>query len=232
MRFLIFTIYAPLAAYGETVMGRRRTSWTRPGRAAVLGMIGAALGVEYDDARGHAALASSLGFAVRTDATGTAMMDYHTFSAGQGARAQRSRTRRQELSNDVLTKVTHREYREDSLHTVALWAREVGQWSLDDIAQALRRPRWVLYVGRKSCPLALPANPEVIEAETLQKAFAQRPALPPAIAEHMQITFDVHPRIASDPDAPGVMPTQIEVRRDGYYARRTFRERTEYIMEA
>jgi CRISPR system Cascade subunit CasD len=35
----------------------------------------------------------------------------------------------------------------------------------------LQRPRFVLYLGRKCCPPALPLAPQIIEAADLRKAF-------------------------------------------------------------
>jgi len=37
----------------------------------------------------------------------------------------------------------------------------------------LRCPRLPLYLGRKSCPLALPLKPQVIEAEWFEQALAE-----------------------------------------------------------
>ena len=40
----------------------------------------------------------------------------------------------------------------------------------EEIAEKLKKPVFVLYLGRKSCPPALPLEPLVIEAETLPDA--------------------------------------------------------------
>ena len=99
MRWLMLTLYSPLAAFGEARAGRARQSWTRPGRSAVLGMVAAALGVDWDDLATHAAISSGLGYAVRTDATGHSLMDWHTVRIGDGAPAKRARTRGEELGS-------------------------------------------------------------------------------------------------------------------------------------
>ena len=44
MGFLLFTLYAPMASFGEVAVGERRMSWSRPGRSAILGMVAARLG--------------------------------------------------------------------------------------------------------------------------------------------------------------------------------------------
>lgn len=231
MRVLMLTLHAPLASYGDTAMGRRRTSWTRPARSAVIGMVAAALGIDREDHDSLAALTSGLGYAVRTDATGASMTDYHTAAVGQGREAQNARTRRYELAGEAKTIPSHREYREDSLHTVALWDQG-SPWSLDQIAEAIRHPHWIIYIGRRACVPSLPLNPEIIEAETLREAFALRPALPEEIAAALSIRLNSHPEIAADENAPGLEPSRIERRRDIYNRRRSFRERAEWITEA
>ena len=49
MRFLLFTLYAPMGSFGEIAVGERRMSWARPGRSAVLGLVAAAQGIERGD---------------------------------------------------------------------------------------------------------------------------------------------------------------------------------------
>ena len=53
MRFLLFTLYAPMGSFGEIAVGERRMSWARPGRSAVLGLVAAAQGIERTDEAAH-----------------------------------------------------------------------------------------------------------------------------------------------------------------------------------
>ena len=64
--FLLFTYYAPIAAFGQVAVGEVRGSWERPGKSAILGLLAAGLGLARDDAEGQAALAEAYGYAVRT----------------------------------------------------------------------------------------------------------------------------------------------------------------------
>ena len=191
----------------------------------------AAFGVDWDALETHGALSSGLGYAYHR-CHGESLTDWHTVRIGDGAPARRARTRAEELAVGATPLITRREYRMDGLHTVALWERDGGRYRLEDVAEALRRPRWVLYVGRKSCPLGLPVNAEIVEADTIRSAFALRPALPPQLTAHLPIRLDgQRPHIASDNDAPGIDTLQTETRfdlRDG----RQWRHRVEHIMEA
>jgi CRISPR system Cascade subunit CasD len=55
-------------------------------------------------------------------------------------------------------------------------------YSLDALAQALRQPRFVLYLGRKRCPPAAPLAPQVIPADSAHAALTAylAAAYPPA----------------------------------------------------
>ena len=68
--FLLLTLYAPLASWGDIAVGEVRGSWDRPSRSAVLGLVAAALGVDRADQAAHDALDVGYGVAVRQDAAG------------------------------------------------------------------------------------------------------------------------------------------------------------------
>jgi len=62
--------------------------------------------------------------------------------------------------------------------TVAVWQNGPGRWPLEAFGDALRRPVFALYAGRRSNPLGLPVSPAVVEASSLAAALARRPPLP------------------------------------------------------
>lgn len=233
MHYLIITLHAPLASHGEIAVGSYRASWSRPARSAVLGLVAGALGIDRDAEAEHAALDAGYGYAVRTDASGRPLADYHTAQVPKGARARGQSTRRDELAfGNLKTILSSREYRTDALYTVALWARAGARWSLEELAAALRTPHYVPYFGRKSCPFALPFQPDIIEASDVISALAKRAKLPTAIVEDLHIEFDERPQVACDVDAVGVNYERIEHRRDQYLNRSAwlFTERPEHIV--
>src|SRR5262249_36284315 len=159
------------------------------------------LGLNREDER-HAALAGGYGYAVRVDAVGRSLTDYHTAEVPMGKAARDRRTRAAELAYGNLKCIpTHREYRMDTHYTVALWTKGTVRWTLEELAAALRSPHYVLYVGRKACPLSLPLNPEIVEADTLVAALKQRPAVPGAVADLMPIALEDTPELACDAGA-------------------------------
>lgn len=181
MEALIFQLYGPLASWGAPAVGETRPTSDHPGRAALLGMLAAALGIRRDDSPGQQALASSVRFAVKQHSAGRLMRDYHTVQVPGRDKKARYFTRKDELSvpGDTLnTVLSSREYRQDGLWQVAVLLNEHSDWSLDELQAALRTPVFTPYLGRKACPLAVPLSPQKVEASGLREAFA---AVPPSI---------------------------------------------------
>ncbi len=180
MEFLVFQLYGPLAAWGEIAVGEHRWSGLHPGKSAILGLLAAALGIRRHETAALAPLADGYGYAVQVQLPGELLRDYHTTQVPERVGKRRFHTRRDELLHDTLgTILSQRDYRMDGLWRVALWAREGAPYSLAQLAEALQRPRLAPYLGRKSCPLALPMNPQVMtEAGTLRQALEDYPNSP------------------------------------------------------
>jgi CRISPR system Cascade subunit CasD len=178
--YLLLRLYGPLASWGEIAVGESRHSAVHPSRSALLGLLGAALGIERADESGQQALAKGYRFGIKLECVGSPLRDYHTVQVGVAPRKFQFRSRRQELAADkVETILSEREYRCDSLALVAVEALPDAPADLDGLAQALRQPRFPLYLGRKSCPLALPLLPRRVAAATLKEALdgARMPSL-------------------------------------------------------
>jgi CRISPR system Cascade subunit CasD len=171
--YLLFRLYGPMASWGEIAVGESRHSAVHPSRSALLGLLGAALGIRRDDDEAQQALAAGYRFAVKVLSTGVPLRDYHTVQSPPRRKNVVYRTRAQELANkqSLETLLSMREYRCDALAIAAAEALQSARWTLNEISAALLRPAFPLYLGRKSCPPALPLAPEVITAESLNKAF-------------------------------------------------------------
>ena len=173
---LVFTLVAPMGAFGDLAGHERRGGHGWPGRSAILGLVGAALGVQRDDAEGQAAL-GSWRTAVAKLIAGTPLRDFHTVQTVPTAKARRPDSRRDALArargaeNTILTR---RDHETDCAFAVAIWGGE----DLPAVRRALERPHFVPYLGRKSCPLSAPMAPRVVAAETPTDALRQA-ILPP-----------------------------------------------------
>jgi CRISPR system Cascade subunit CasD len=168
--YLLLRLYGPLASWGEIAVGESRHSAVHPSRSALLGLLGAALGIERGDEAGQQALACGYRFCIKLECAGSPLRDYHTVQVGVPPRKFQFRSRRQELAADkVDTILSAREYRCDSLALVVVEALPGAPAGLDELAQALRYPHFSLYLGRKSCPLALPLMPQRVSAASLRE---------------------------------------------------------------
>lgn len=179
MDFLVFQLKAPLAAWGDTAVGEFRPTVDYPGQSALLGLLAAALGLRRDQADAHRQLAEHYGFAVGVQSGGKLLRDYHTAQvAGQAALKKRPHfTRKDELAipkQDLHTVLSTRDYRQDAACLVAVQALSTdaaAPYSLEQLAAALRTPRYTLYLGRKSCPPAAPLFPQVVNADSALAAM-------------------------------------------------------------
>lgn len=157
--FLCFTLWAPMGSFGDVAVGERRLSLERPGRSAVLGLVAAAMGIERRDQAGLDALGASFLVAVHNLSSGRLLEDYHTAQVPPTRRGVRHATRREQLAgNDRGTILSRRDYRQEPWHEVVLAAAGNASTVLEEVESALRTPQFVLYHGRKSCPLGLPPD--------------------------------------------------------------------------
>lgn len=170
--YLLLRLYGPLASWGEIAVGEVRHSAVHPSRSALLGLLGAALGIERSDEAGQQALTDGYRFGIKLEATGSPLRDYHTIQVGVPPRKSQFRSRRQELAADkVDTMLSTREYRCDSLAIIAVQALPDAPADLVKLALALRQPHFPLYLGRKSCPLSVPLMPQQMAAANLREAL-------------------------------------------------------------
>jgi CRISPR system Cascade subunit CasD len=236
--FLIFTLAAPMASFGGVTVGERRGSWERPSISALLGLLAAALGVDRSDEATHTALASGYRFAIRVEQPGDSFADYHTAQVAPQRKGRRFATRANELAvDDLETILSRREYRSDVLCTVAVALTETPPYALEVLADALSRPSFTLYLGRKSCPLALPLAPRIVQAENIVMAFAVRDVEETASVRQFreESGYASTPRYISIDRRvlpPGLHVSRIERRRDQPESRvrRLFTLREEAIL--
>ncbi len=201
---LLFQLYGPLASWGEPAVGEYRPSATHPGKSQITGLLAAALGVRRDEERHLAELARGYGLAVRIDTEGELLRDYHTTQVPPRRRGQNFHTRRDEMVSDGLyTILSQRDYRVMAAWTCALWSREGAPHPLEELRHALQRPRFTLYLGRKSCPPALPLNPRLVEADTIKGAFDGYP-IDEMLAEHLVPRQEKRRYCWEEPLAPGL----------------------------
>lgn len=195
--YLIFQLYGQLSSWGDIAVGETRPSALTPSKSAILGLVAAALRLkrpdtihyEHDEPRtarervecevSHSKLAEGYGIAIKVEALGLPLSDYHTVqvpSSGAGRNRRVFSSRQDELAKGnkagLNTILSQREYRQESYCVVALWARPDAPYALNKLCDALLEPGFTLYLGRKACPVALPLQPRVVQAKHMEDALA------------------------------------------------------------
>lgn len=138
---LVLRLEGVLQSWGEHSKWDWRDSALMPTKSGVIGLLGCALGLERGDSR-LPRLSESLAIGVRADRPGQLLTDFQTVQSEKMLNAMgKPRT-----GGNTLT--THRTYLQDACFTVAITGKQA---TLEKLAQALKAPKWPIYLGRKSC---------------------------------------------------------------------------------
>ena len=223
--YLIFQLYGAMASWGEIAVGGDRHSYSHPSKSAITGLIAAALGICREEDDRQMRLAESISMAVRVDAMGQLLRDYHTTQVPPAKGNIVHETRKSELeAQDLSTILSSRDYYCDAAYTVAISLNEDAPYTLAEIRDNLRYPTFTLYLGRKSCPLSIPLNPLIVSALDLKAAFCQVPV-------NIELIDHSHHRVVKKGDKPvywdisesGIEVRQVQTRRDAVYSRVSLR---------
>ena len=184
MEYLVFRLYGAMASWGEIAVGEDRHTANYPSKSTIIGLLGAALGIKRDDEEKQIQLQQGYTLAVEVFSTGHLLRDYHTTQVPSATGKFNYCTRRDEIvlgKKHLGTILSSREYRSDALALVAIRALESAPYLLEDIKKHLLQPKFHLYLGRKSCPIAVPLDPQLIEQASYYdalKAYHHKPMLP------------------------------------------------------
>ena len=190
--YLIFFFNAPMASFGTYAGHERRGSDNVLHRSAILGLIGAALGIKRNDSEAQLSL-RRYRVAVQSLTENVHLRDYHTAQTVH-RKIRRPDSRRvaiEAAGQDIKTTITYRDYRTDVAFAVAVW-EEGDAWPLSVLAEALVKPSYVLYAGRKSCPFSAPLAPIIVEAPDPRMAIrdVELPTWLDNASHHGPITCD------------------------------------------
>ena len=161
MATLLLQCVAPLQSWGTQSEYMVRDTGREPSKSGVIGLLCAAIGIPRSD---NETLAQLGGFkmGVRVDREGRILRDYHTV-----------------FEQKV---VSHRYYLSDAMFLVGL---EGNMDWLRQLQEALKHPRWHLFLGRKSCvPSRPPYLPQGLCNKPLLEALQEYPWLGQNRREH------------------------------------------------
>lgn len=177
-----------LQSWGDHAKWETRDSADFPSKSGVVGLLSCAMGLERDNPE-ITTLSDSVQIAVRADRPGTRMLDFHTV---QGR--PRLYTAAGARTPDKSTIVSKRWYLQDASFLVLIETDE--PWR-ERICQALKSPKWPIYLGRKSCVPSRPVLDGITtEYEDLLDALRRYPQ-----AERAQETLYYECEIPQDSGA-------------------------------
>ncbi len=204
---LALLLDGPMQSWGHGSRFERRTTALHPTRSAVLGIIAAALGIDKhapDEATQLAGLDALHVTTVKLDKRDgrgrelpiQRLEDYHTVTGIRRASGK---------VDEEATVQTYRHYLLDARFAVLI---EGPPGLLEEIAAALRNPKWGVWLGRKCC---LPASPLLVAVSPIRqeawRALLQRAGCPAAAPEEH---FDrVIETAATDPGADMIEDTPV-----------------------
>ena len=163
--FLALKLSGVLQAWGGHTYEDFRHTELIPTRSALLGLLAACLGIDRKDTDGLQTLSGAVRMAVRADQTKykpQRITDYHT--------VLEPRTVKGPPRKDPV--VSHREYWCDAQYTVLLTVSDDARWTLKQIRDALEKPVYTPFLGRRSCPISRPLFEAEVEALDFEAAFA------------------------------------------------------------
>lgn len=172
--YLVFRLYGPLASWGQAAVGGDRPTGLQPTRSAILGLLGAALGIKRENNEQLENLQRSVLTAIKQTVPSSLLRDYHTAQVPGSSNKVVFRTRKSELSEPnykLNTILSSRDYRCDGLWIVAISLTTESKYTLAMLQKSLLKPVYSLSLGRKSCAPALPLKPTVVQTATLKQAL-------------------------------------------------------------
>jgi CRISPR system Cascade subunit CasD len=160
---VLLRLEGPLQAWGDNSKFVIRRTAEAPTKSGVIGLICCAMGLSRKEARNRLEEFNQLRMGVRIDRPGVRWWDYHTVGAGYGVLKAEGGIKKTATTGQIETLESRREYLCDASFLVALQgdAKLIGC-----IRDALKNPKWPLFLGRKSCPPSMPVLEMTREGET------------------------------------------------------------------
>ena len=168
---LFLRFEGPMQSWGERARWSVRDTAPEPTKSGVVGLLGCALGLYADaDLR---ALSGQLRVGVRCDHAGSTIVDYHTVGGGYKKPALLTAEGKPKKSRGKPhTEETWRSYVCDASFLVAVQA---SPELIARLAEAVQRPHWPVFLGRKSCPPSQPVFEGAGEYQSLEAALRAWP---------------------------------------------------------
>ncbi len=173
--FLILKCQGAMQAWGGHTYEDYRPSHIFPTRSAVVGLLGACLGISRQQPQQLKKLSDSFELTVLANprqveqrqfsgerksrrVTLQKITDYHTVLNARRADGGKR--------DDAI--VSRREYLCDAEFTLALAFMDSAEYDMGTVVAAIKKPKYTPYLGRRSCPLQRPLYEAIVTADSAQ----------------------------------------------------------------
>lgn len=175
---LLLRLSAPIQSWGSDSVYDNRETDDMPTKSGVIGMLAAALGRKRDSSLDDL---MELGFGVRIDQQGIRLNDFQITHMGEKLNAN--------LSNRI--------YLSDALFLAGLSCENID--FLNDLEDALRHPKFAVFLGRRSCPPTQPLILGIRNHELYQSLLEEEWLVPEWRRQSLfRFSDELHLRIVMD----------------------------------
>ena len=208
-KLLILRLEGVLQAWDASSKWDERSTEDFPTKSGIVGLLGCAMGLERGDPA-LTALSDACVMAVRADRKGELLRDFQTVT---GNPLRNAEGKPKTTGNTI---ISNRSYLQDACFTVVMETSE--EWHTR-ITEALKAPKWCLYLGRKTC---VPSRP-VLECEdppygSLEEALRSYPS-----AERAELPMMYETELQDDALPNYTRPDALADPNRGFFQRRIWR---------
>lgn len=190
MNTLFLRLEGPLQSWGVRSRWGERDTMDEPTKSGVIGLLGCASGMRRNDDRLRV-LSNELRMGVRVDRPGIRLDDYHTTGGAKADDGEPEGMLKSDGKRKRETDVSTRGYLADASFLVALQGPEA---TIARLSEVLLAPVWPFFLGRKSCPPAVPVftHDDVGHYEDLESALKSWPPGSDAVLP-LRLLIEVRP---------------------------------------
>lgn len=171
---LLLRLSGPMQSWGTGSRLQIRRTDQHPSKSGVIGLLLCAMGVDRETAPSVLSPLTALQMGVRVDRAGVSDWDYHTAGAGIGIRKAEGGVKLTASTKELETLLSRRQYLLDASFLVALLG---DQRVIEQAAEALKRPVWPVFLGRKCCVPSEPLLAGVGQPSDMKAALESLPCL-------------------------------------------------------
>ena len=177
---VILRLEGVLQSWGEEAKWNYRTTATFPSKSAIVGLIGAAMGIQRGDEY-LKVLSDKICIGIRADRSGIIIEDFQT-TTGMPELFTANHAKRGKDSNTILNP---HYYLNDASFLVVL---ETDEKTAEAIANAFANPVWPAYLGRKNC---VPSTPVFVALKEFPDILSALKSFPIAGRADKKIQFEI-----------------------------------------